>query len=81
MRGVVFTFYGSTEPGTKEGSKYPFLVPGQHRYRFGLHKQSEEAKVFHAHVMSANYDPNDKQYTNQLKAAAVLSCNGTSRLL
>ena len=46
INGVVFTFYGSTEPGTKEGSKYPFLVPGQHRYRFGLHKQSETAKVF-----------------------------------
>ena len=48
LRGVVFTFYGSTEPGTKEGSLYPFLVPGQHRYRFGLHKQSDQAKVFHA---------------------------------
>ncbi|MBS1807871.1 MAG: hypothetical protein JST84_06750 [Acidobacteria bacterium] len=48
IHGVVFTFYGSTEPGTKEGSKYPFLVPGQHRYRFGLHKQSDQIKVFHA---------------------------------
>jgi hypothetical protein len=34
--------------------------------------QDVEAKIFHAHVMSANYDPNDKQYTNQLKAAEVL---------
>jgi len=31
-----------------------------------------EAKVFHAMVLSANFDPNDKQYTNQLRAAEVL---------
>ncbi len=31
-----------------------------------------EAKVLHALAMSANYDPNDKAYTNQLKAAQVL---------
>lgn len=46
IRGLVFKFYGSTEPGTKESSLYPFLVPGQHRYRFGLHKVSDAAKVF-----------------------------------
>lgn len=48
IRGLVFTFYGSTEPGTKEANLYPFLVPGQHRYRFGWHKQSDQTKVFHA---------------------------------
>ena len=31
-----------------------------------------EAKIFHALAMSANYDPNDKAYRNQLKAAQVL---------
>ena len=31
-----------------------------------------EAKVFHAMVLSANFDPNDKQYTNQLRAAQIL---------
>ena len=48
IRGVVFTFFGSTEPGTKDASLYPFLVPGQHRYRFGWHKQSDQTKIFHA---------------------------------
>ena len=31
-----------------------------------------EAVIFHAHVVSANYDPNDKSYSNQLRAAAIL---------
>jgi hypothetical protein len=48
IRGNVFKFYGSTEPGTKVASQYPFLVPGQHRYRFGWHKQSDAIKVFQA---------------------------------
>jgi hypothetical protein len=50
IRGQVFTFYGSTEPGTKEGAepKYPYLVPGQHRYRLGWHHQGDSVKVFQA---------------------------------
>ncbi len=50
IHGQVFTFFGSTEPGTKEGSepKYPYLVPGQHRYRLGWHHQGDEAKIFQA---------------------------------
>lgn len=49
LNGAVFKFYGSTEPGTKESTKgYPFLVPGQHLYRFGWHKLSELKKVYHA---------------------------------
>jgi hypothetical protein len=48
VRGMVFTFYGSTEPGTKakDAAQFPFLVPGQHRYRLGWHHQSESAKIF-----------------------------------
>ncbi|MFN0119095.1 MAG: hypothetical protein ACKV2V_01185 [Blastocatellia bacterium] len=47
IRGLVFKFYGSTEPGTMEGTAgYPFLVAGQHRYRFGWHKQSNEVRIF-----------------------------------
>ena len=34
--------------------------------------QDVEAVIFHAHVQSANFDPNDKKYTNQLKAAQTL---------
>ncbi len=48
IRGMTFKFYGSTEPGTKDKSadKYPILVPGQHRYRFGFHKLSDLQNVF-----------------------------------
>jgi peptidoglycan hydrolase-like protein with peptidoglycan-binding domain len=50
IRGLVFTFYGSTEPGTKtdDAAKYPYLVPGQHRYRLGWHHQSNKVKIFRA---------------------------------
>jgi hypothetical protein len=50
IHGQVFTFFGSTEPGTKEGSepKYPYLVPGQHRYRLGWHHQGDGVKIFQA---------------------------------
>jgi peptidoglycan hydrolase-like protein with peptidoglycan-binding domain len=37
IRGIAFVFYGSTEPGEKVASQYPFLTPGQHLYRFGWH--------------------------------------------
>ncbi len=48
--GSVFTFFGSTEPGGKAASepRYPFLVPGQHRYRLGWHMQSNRDKIFRA---------------------------------
>lgn len=53
IRGVAFKFYGSTEPGMKtdDVDTYPFLVPGQHRYRFGWHKLTDKdwkEKVYHA---------------------------------
>ena len=34
--------------------------------------QDQEAAVLYALVLSANFDPNDKKYTNQLKAAGIL---------
>lgn len=56
VRGVAFKFYGSTEPGATKPKnepnyQYPFLVQGQHLYRFGWHKLSGtdwKEKVFHA---------------------------------
>ncbi|MFN7928700.1 MAG: hypothetical protein U0Y68_12260 [Blastocatellia bacterium] len=54
IRGVVFTFYGSTEPGVKVAAEYPFLIPGQHRYRFGVHQMSETKKVFKALCPATN---------------------------
>jgi Tfp pilus assembly protein PilF len=34
--------------------------------------QDQEAAILYALVLSANFDPTDRKYTNQLKAAAVL---------
>ncbi len=70
-------YIASAEAFFKDAEKIPARTR-QLAYELALEKMTRdypddiEAKVFHAHVMSANYDPNDKQYTNQLKAAAVL---------
>ena len=41
IKGLVFKFQGSTEPGaTDNPGGPPFLVPGQHDYRFGWHKST-----------------------------------------
>lgn len=44
VRGLVFKFQGSTDPGhTSHPDGAPFLVPGQHDFRFGLHRGSYHA--------------------------------------
>lgn len=46
LKGLVFEFQGSTDPGfsaRRDSDGAPFLVPGQHRYRFGLHRGSYHA--------------------------------------
>ena len=49
INGAVFRFYGTTDPGkSSNDAGAPFLVPGQHRYRFGWHKQSDGDKVYRA---------------------------------
>jgi hypothetical protein len=41
MKGLVFKVQGSTEPGHSEHPEGPpHLMPGQHDYHFGWHKQS-----------------------------------------
>ena len=41
LKGLVFKFQGSTEPGTSDHPKGPpFLVPGQHDYHFGWHRST-----------------------------------------
>ena len=50
VNGLVFMFFGSTDP-TPQGRRSqrpPFLVPGQHLYRFGWHKISDPKKVYRA---------------------------------
>jgi hypothetical protein len=40
IKGLVFKFQGSTEPGASDNpSGLPFLVQGQHDYHFGWHKR------------------------------------------
>ena len=49
VNGSVFKFFGTTDPGTTTNSRgAPFLVHGQHAYRFGWHKQSDKQKVYRA---------------------------------
>jgi Tfp pilus assembly protein PilF len=38
----------------------------------GRYPEDTEATILYALVLSVNFDPNDKQYTNQLKAAGIL---------
>ncbi len=41
IKGLVFKFQGTTEPGASDNpAGPPFLVPGQHDYHFGWHKSS-----------------------------------------
>jgi hypothetical protein len=40
LKGLVFKFQGSTEPGASDNpSGRPFLVQGQHNYHFGWHQK------------------------------------------
>jgi hypothetical protein len=57
IRGMVFKFWGSTDPSQAMAFNFrnktgrldeAFLVEGQHKYRFGWHKISEENKVYRA---------------------------------
>lgn len=44
MKGMVFKFQGSTEPGASDNAKGPpYIVPGQHEYHFGWHRKSYQA--------------------------------------
>ncbi len=50
VNGLAFSFFGSTDP-TPQGTRRerpPFLVPGQHLYRFGWHKLGQPEKVYRA---------------------------------
>ena len=49
INGMAFKFFGSTEPGhTSNDAGFPFLAEGQHKYRFGWHKLSDQNRVYHA---------------------------------
>jgi hypothetical protein len=47
INGLVFKFFGSTDPGGTENPMGPiFLAEGQHLYRLGWHKMSDMKRVF-----------------------------------
>ncbi len=50
INGLVFKFWGSTDPNVKESGRWDeaFLVEGQHEYRFGWHKITVERKIHRA---------------------------------
>ncbi|MEH6763102.1 peptidoglycan-binding domain-containing protein [Aequorivita antarctica] len=50
VNGMVFKFWGSTDPSKNmvKNNIPPSLVEGQHKYRFGWHKISEEQKIYRA---------------------------------
>ena len=50
VNGLAFGFSGSTDPNPKEAkrSDEPYLVRGQHQYRFGWHKVSNPDRVYRA---------------------------------
>lgn len=50
INGLVFMFFGSTDPTPQDerSERPPFLVPGQHLYRFGWHKVSDPVLVYRA---------------------------------
>lgn len=50
IRGKVFYFYGSTDPNPEKVKRTdePYLVEGQHKYRFAWHRISSEEKIYRA---------------------------------
>jgi hypothetical protein len=50
VNGMAFSFYGSTDPNPSMSKRpdEPYLVRGQHRYRFGWHKLDNLSRVYRA---------------------------------
>ncbi len=51
IKGMVFKFWGSTDPSQAMTGKRldePFLIEGQHVYKFGWHKVSDAQQVYRA---------------------------------
>lgn len=55
IRGMVFKFYGSTDPNPEEckdkngnPTPMPFLIEGQHNYQYGWHNRGSEEKTYRA---------------------------------
>ena len=46
INGLVFKFWGSTDPQHSSVKKRAFLVEGQHKFAFGWHMHSTENKIY-----------------------------------
>ncbi|WP_282124458.1 peptidoglycan-binding domain-containing protein [Algibacter mikhailovii] len=74
INGMVFTFWGSTDASAKMAQRHDeaFLIEGQHEYRFGWHKITNERKIYralkpldHRGVMIIRDWDGDNAYTNK----------------
>ena len=77
IKGLVFAFQGSTDPGsTSNAGGAPFLVPGQHAYRFGLHRGSYHALRPRKHGVLVLRSKGDLALT-EIDLAGALETNTT----
>ncbi len=67
---AVEAFFDSPEKGVNRTRQLAYEVAMDSLVR--RYPSDTEAKILHALAVSANFDPNDKSYTNQKKAAAIL---------
>jgi peptidoglycan hydrolase-like protein with peptidoglycan-binding domain len=75
IRGMVFKFWGSTDPSQalNDRSDEPFLMEGQHSYQFGWHKVSDANQVYRA-LKPAKHGVlvfRDRDNTNSLTPADI----------
>lgn len=77
INGMVFTFWGSTDPSVTMAQRKDeaFLIEGQHLYRFGWHKITNERKIYRALkpknskgvMIIRDWDNNNSLTNNDLK--------------
>ncbi|KJD36326.1 hypothetical protein PW52_06995 [Tamlana sedimentorum] len=77
INGMVFTFWGSTDPSVTMAQRQDeaFLIEGQHLYRFGWHKITNERKIYRALkpknpkgvMILRDWDNNNSLTNNDLK--------------
>ena len=84
VKGLVFKFQGSTEPGFSEHPQgKPFLVQGQHDYRFGWHRQSYLALRPKEHgvlvVRSKDFSLTDEDLAGGLSANTTINIHWGGR--
>ncbi|MEL6671899.1 MAG: hypothetical protein AAFR61_06890 [Bacteroidota bacterium] len=86
INGLCFKFWGSTDPSAKLAGRNdePFLVAGQHVYRFGWHKVSNAEKVYKAlkpskmqGVLVLRDTDNDNAFTDVEIAKGKLTANNS----